>query len=105
MGFPPVQARCAPGVADRIPVLSVVRHRRVRDIFPLERAVRMTTSLVPEDYRRHSMRRTKPTPIYRRIRNLPAVQLLVENTTPESTVRYLGVEVVDALEIAKQTEV
>ena len=53
----------------------------------------------------HSMRRTKPTLIYRRTRNLRAVQLLLGHTKLESTVRYLGIEVDDALEIAEQTEV
>ena len=51
------------------------------------------------------MRRTKATVIYRRTRNLRAVQLLLGHTKIESTVRYLGVEVDDALEIAEQTDV
>jgi integrase len=56
-------------------------------------------------YGAHSMRRTKPTLIYRRTKNLRAVQLLLGHTKLESTVRYLGIEVDDALEIAEQTEV
>jgi site-specific recombinase XerD len=52
----------------------------------------------------HSMRRTKPTLMYRRTKNLRAVQLLLGHPKLESTVRYLGIEVDDALEIAKQTE-
>jgi integrase len=52
----------------------------------------------------HSMRRTKPTLIYRRTRNLRAVQLLLGHAKLESTVRYLGIEVDDALEIAEQTD-
>lgn len=56
-------------------------------------------------YGTHSIRRTKPTLIYRRTRNLRAVQLLLGHTKLESTVRYLGIEVDDALEIAEQTEV
>jgi len=56
-------------------------------------------------YGTHSVRRTKPTLIYRRTRNLRAVQLLLGHTKLESTVRYLGIEVDDALEIAEQTEV
>jgi integrase len=56
-------------------------------------------------YGTHSIRRTKPTAIYRRTRNLRAVQLLLGHTKLESTVRYLGIEVDDALEIAEQTEV
>jgi integrase len=56
-------------------------------------------------YGTHSMRRTKPTLIYRRPRDLRAVQLLLGHTKLESTVRYCGIEVDDALEIAEQTEV
>jgi integrase len=61
--------------------------------------------LDPAAYGTHSMRRTKATLIYRRTRNLRAVQLLLGHTKLESTVRYLGIEVDDALEIAEQTEV
>jgi len=61
--------------------------------------------LDPAGYGTHSIRRTKPTLIYRRTRNLRAVQLLLGHTKLESTVRYLGIEVDDALEIAEQTEV
>ena len=56
-------------------------------------------------YGTHTMRRTKATLIYRRTKNLRAVQLLLGHTKLESTVRYLGIEVDDALEIADQTEV
>lgn len=56
-------------------------------------------------YGTHTMRRTKPTLIYRRTKNLRAVQLLLGHTKIESTVRYLGIEVDDALEMAEQTEV
>jgi len=56
-------------------------------------------------YGTHTMRRTKASLIYRRTRNLRAVQLLLGHTKLESTVRYLGIEVDDALEIAEQTEV
>jgi integrase len=59
----------------------------------------------PEDYGTHSLRRTKPTLIYRRTKNLRAVQLLLGHTKLESTVRYLGIEVDDALMMAEQTEV
>ena len=64
-----------------------------------------SVGLDAHDYGTHSMRRTKPTLIYRRTRNLRAVQLLLGHTQLESTVRYLGIEVEDALEIAEQTDV
>jgi integrase len=53
----------------------------------------------------HSLRRTKATLIYRRTGNLRAVQLLLGHTKIESTVRYLGIEVDDALTIAEQIDV
>jgi site-specific recombinase XerC len=52
----------------------------------------------------HSIRRTKPSLVYRRTKNLRAVQLLLGHTKLESTVRYLGIEVEDALELAGQTK-
>jgi integrase len=55
--------------------------------------------------RTHTLRRTKATLIYRRTKNLRAVQLPLGHTKLESTVRYLGIEVNDALEMAEQTEV
>ena len=56
-------------------------------------------------YGTHSMRRTKATLIYKRTKNLRAVQLLLGHSKVESTVRYLGIEVDDALEISEQTEI
>lgn len=53
----------------------------------------------------HSLRRTKATLIYRKTENLRAVQLLLDHTKIESTVRYLGIEVDDALEIAEKVDV
>ena len=53
----------------------------------------------------HSLRRTKATLIYRRTGNLRAVQLLLGHTRIESTVRYLGIEVDDAIAIAEQVDV
>jgi integrase len=55
-------------------------------------------------YGTHSLRRTKATLIYRRTGNLRAVQLLLGHTKIESTVRYLGIEVDDALAIAEQVD-
>jgi integrase len=54
---------------------------------------------------RDSLRRTKATLLYRRTGNLRAVQLLLGHTKIESTVRYLGIEVDDALAISEQVDV
>jgi integrase len=61
--------------------------------------------LDPSLFGTHSLRRTKATLIYRRTGNLRAVQLLLGHTRIESTVRYLGIEVDDALAIAEQVDV
>jgi integrase len=61
--------------------------------------------LDPKFFGTHSLRRTKATLIYRRTGNLRAVQLLLGHTKIESTVRYLGIEVDDALAIAEQVDV
>jgi integrase len=60
--------------------------------------------LNPLAYGTHSLRRTKASMIYRRTGNLRAVQLLLGHTKVESTVRYLGIEVEDALSISEQVE-
>jgi integrase len=61
--------------------------------------------LDPLKFGTHSLRRTKATLIYRRTGNLRAVQLLLGHTKIESTVRYLGIEIDDAIEIAEKIEV
>ncbi len=61
--------------------------------------------LDPTLYGTHSIRRTKATLIYRRTGNLRAVQLLLGHTKVESTVRYLGIEVDDALAIAEKVDI
>ena len=70
----------------------------------VERWVKLI-GLDPTRYGTHSLRRTKATLIYRRTKNLRAVQLLLGHTKLESTIRYLGIEVDDALELAEQTEI
>ncbi len=55
-------------------------------------------------YGTHALRRTKATLIYRKTGNLRAVQILLGHTKIESTVRYLGVEVGDALAIAEHVD-
>ena len=64
-----------------------------------------SVGLDPRLFGTHSLRRTKATLIYRRTGNLRAVQLLLGHTKIESTVRYLGIEVDDALTIAEQVDV
>ena len=58
-----------------------------------------------EDYGTHSLRRTKAALIYKQTGNLRAVQILLGHTKIESIVRYLGVDVEDALALAEATEV
>ena len=60
--------------------------------------------LDPSAYGTHSLRRTKASLIYRRTKNLRAVQLLLGHAKLDSTIRYLGIEIDDALELAEQTE-
>jgi integrase len=61
--------------------------------------------LSPAVYGTHSLRRTKAALIYRKTGNIRAVQLLLGHTKLDSTVRYLGVEVEDALAIAEGIDV
>jgi integrase len=88
-----------PSRVHRLPHLGTRQYARIVDGWVEE------IGLDPAAYGTHSMRRTKPTLIYRRTKNLRAVQLLLGHTKLESTVRYLGIEVADALDIAEQTEV
>ena len=61
--------------------------------------------LDPSGYGTHSLRRTKAALIYRKTGNLRAVQLLLGHTKVDSTVRYLGVELEDALSIAEKIDI
>jgi site-specific recombinase XerC len=81
------------------PHLSTRQYARIVDSWVEE------IGLDPAAYGTHSIPRTKPSFIYRRTKNLRAVQLLLGHMKLESTVRYLGIEVEDALELAGQTEV
>jgi integrase len=100
--------------------LKVTRKKPDEFLFPRPRSDRGMTSrqyarlvsdwvvgigLDPHLYGTHSLRRTKATLIYRRTGNLRAVQLLLGHSKIESTVRYLGIEVNDALAIAEQVDV
>ena len=65
----------------------------------------LAIGLKPKDYGTHSLRRTKASMIYKQTGNLRAVQILLGHSKIESTVRYLGVDIEDALELAEATEV
>ena len=61
--------------------------------------------LDPAAYGTHSLRRTKASLIYKKTKNIRVVQLLLGHKKLESTVRYLGIDVDDALEISEHTEI
>ena len=86
-------------------ILRPGQHLSTRQCARLVRQWIKQIGLNPMDYGTHSLRRTKATLIYRRTKNLRAVQLLLGHSKLESTVRYLGIEVEDALEMAERTEV
>lgn len=85
--------------------LSASPHLSTRQYARMIRRWVETAGLDPTAYGTHSMRRTKATLIYKRTKNLRAVQLLLGHSKIESTIRYLGIEVDDALEISEQTEI
>ncbi len=80
-------------------------HMSTRQYARLVKSWVAAIGLDPQIYGTHSLRRSKATLIYRQTHNLRAVQLLLGHTKLESTVRYLGIEVDDALAIAEQTEI
>lgn len=80
-------------------------HITTRQYWRIVRDWVSSIGLDPTAYGTHSLRRTKATLIYRRTKNLRAVQILLGHSKLESTVRYLGIEVDDALEISEQTEI
>ncbi|WP_300396755.1 tyrosine-type recombinase/integrase [Henriciella sp.] len=80
------------------------RHISTRQYARLVEAWIFSIGLPRSSYATHSMRRTKATLIYRKTGNLRAVQLLPGHTKIDSTVRYLGVEVEDALALAESIE-
>lgn len=80
-------------------------HISTRQYARLVREWVSSIGLEPSSYGTHSMRRTKVAQIYRKTGNLRAVQLLLGHTKMDSTVRYLGVELEDALAIAEAVEI
>lgn len=80
-------------------------HISTRQYGRLVRKWVIAIGLEPSGYGTHSMRRTKAAEIYRKTGNLRAVQLLLGHTKVDSTVRYLGVELEDALSIAEQIDI
>lgn len=80
------------------------RHLSTRQYSRLVEDWIKSIGLPRSSYATHSMRRTKATLIYRKTRNLRAVQLLLGHTKIDSTVRYLGVEVEDALTLSESIE-
>jgi len=58
-----------------------------------------------EEYGTHSLRRTKASIIYKAMGNLRAIQILLGHSKIENTVRYLGVDIEDALTLAEKTEI
>ena len=80
----------------------VFKNRQTKKPYPVMRSHSSRTSFI---YGTHSLRRTKASLIYRRTGNVRAVQILLGHTKLESTVRYLGIEVDDALSIAEKMDV
>ena len=99
------QAKLRPGDFLFPPRADASRHLSTRHYARIVRGWVSQIGLDPNAYGTHTMRRTKPTLIYRRTRNIRAVQLLLGHTKLESTVRYLGVEIDDALQLSEQTEI
>jgi len=88
-----------PSRINKQPHLSTRQYARIVELWV------SSIGLEPSLYGTHSLRRTKVSLIYKKTKNLRAVQLLLGHTKLESTVRYLGVEVDDALELSEQIEV
>jgi len=79
-------------------------HLSTRQYFRLVKGWIARIGLEPADYGTHSLRRTKVSMLYRKTGNLRACQLLLGHTKLESTIRYLGVELDDALQLSEALE-
>ena len=88
-----------PSRVDRADHLSTRQYARLVDEWVTAIGLRR------EDYGTHSLRRTKGAMIYKATGNLRAIQILLGHTKIENTVRYLGVDIEDALELAEHTEI
>jgi integrase len=88
-----------PSRVDRLAHMSTRQYARLVDEWVTAIGLRR------EDYGTHSLRRTKAALIYKQTGNLRAVQILLGHTKIETTVRYLGVEVEDALALAEATDI
>jgi len=93
----------APATSSQLEFM-LVPHISIRQYARLVHRWIKSIGLESASYGTHSMRRTKAAQIYRKTGNLRAVQLLLGHTKLESTVRYLGIEVDDALNMAEQIE-
>ncbi|MFP1133287.1 tyrosine-type recombinase/integrase [Asticcacaulis sp. W401b] len=87
-----------PGRSKQRPHISTRQYSRI--VHTWVESIGLETTM----YGTHTMRRTKASQLYRKTGNLRAVQLLLGHTKLESTVRYLGIEVDDALEMAEQID-
>lgn len=85
--------------------LRTSEHLSTRQYSRIVKAWVTSIGLDPVPNGTHTMRRTKASLIYRRTKNIRAVQILLGHTKLKSTVRYPGIEVDDTLEMAEQTEV
>ncbi len=88
-----------PSRADYLGHLSTRQYARLVDEWV------MAIGLNVHEYGTHSLRRTKASMIYKATGNLRAVQILLGHTKIENTVRYLGVDIDDALTLSERTEI
>ena len=85
--------------------INSAKHLSTRQYVHIVKAWVTEIGLDASIYGTHIMRRTKASLIYRRTKNLRTVQLLLGYTKLESIVRYIGIEIDNALDVAEQTEV
>jgi integrase len=81
------------------------RHLSTRQYARLVVEWAQAIGLRPQEYGTHSLRRTKASIIYKATGNRRAIQILLGHSKLENTVRYLGVDIEDALTLAEKTEI